>query len=91
MQEIIKLLIGVLVLLLGFPIGTFLARTTKEELKQGQKWFKAIIFISAVGTLISLIFGNDFLLFSFLFIIIVTSGSLKGKKEEIKRRKNKEV
>ena len=80
MEEIFKLIIGVLVLLLGFPLGNFLAKITKEELKQGKKWFKAIIFISAVGTLAGLILRNDVLLFSFLFIIIVTSGSLRGRK-----------
>ena len=82
MEEIVKLIVGVLVLLLGFPIGTFLAKITKEELKQGQKWFKMIIFISAVGTLAGLIFKNDVLLFSFLFIIIVTSRSLRKLKKE---------
>ena len=80
MEEIARILIGVLVLLLGFPIGTFLAKMTKEELKQGQKWFKAIILISAVGALAGLALRNDALLFSFLFIIIVTSGSLRGRK-----------
>ena len=49
MQEIIKLLIGVLVLLLGFPIGTFLARTTKEELKQGRQAYIIYPVILPIG------------------------------------------
>ncbi len=77
MQEIIKLLIGILVLLMGFPIGSYLANNTKEELKAGQKWFKTIITISLVGGFIGLIIGNDVLLFSFFFIAIVVSRSLK--------------
>ncbi|MBI4116405.1 hypothetical protein HY449_01535 [Candidatus Pacearchaeota archaeon] len=80
MEEAVKLIVGVLVLLLGFPIGTFLAKTTKEELKAYQKWFKLAILISAVGSLVSVILRNDVLLFTFLFIIIVTSGSLRGRK-----------
>ena len=77
MSELLKLLIGISVLLLGIPIGTFLARLTKEELKDGQKWFKLIIIISLIGAIISLILRIDFLLFTFLFIAIVTGTCLK--------------
>lgn len=77
MIEIFQLLIGLLVLALGFPIGIFLRNQTKEELKSGQKWFKLIIFLSLIGGFIGLVLRNDFLLFSFFFIAIVTSQSLK--------------
>jgi len=79
MQEIIRLLIGIFVLILGFPIGIYLSKITSEELKSGQKWFKIIILISLVSSIISLILKNDLLLFSFLFIAIVTSMSLNKK------------
>ena len=74
----IKLLIGILVLILGFPLGTILAKAAKDELKSGQKWFKLIILVSFISTIFSLILGNDVLLFSFLFIAIVTSRSIKN-------------
>ena len=77
MEEMIKLLIGVIFLLLGIPIGNYLASQTKEELKEGQKWFRGIIFFSGIGSIISLILKNDILLFSFLFIAVVTSRSLR--------------
>jgi len=77
MQEVIKLLIGIGILLLGFPIGSYLAKITKEELKKGQKWFKLITLISVIGVIVSLITLNDVFLFTFLFISIVTSRSLK--------------
>lgn len=73
-----ELVMGILFLLLGIPIGDFLARMTHEELKSGRKWFNRIILISLIGGLIGLIIGNDVLLFSFFFIAIVTSRSLKG-------------
>ena len=79
MQEVIKIVIGIGVLILGFLIGNLLARVTKEELKSGQKWFKILIMICLVGGIVSLILGNDALFFGFLFIAIVTSRSLKGK------------
>ncbi|HLC86684.1 MAG TPA: hypothetical protein VJH65_00190 [Candidatus Nanoarchaeia archaeon] len=73
----IELLIGIFVLLLGIPIGNFLAKTTKEELKAGQKWFKLLIMISLIGGFAGLILSNYILLFSFFFIAIVTSRSLR--------------
>ena len=80
MIEIIKLLIGTFVLLLAAPIGSFLALETKEELKQGKKWFMLIFITSMFLGFLSLFTKNDFLFFSFFFIAIVTSKSLKNKK-----------
>lgn len=77
MQEVFKLIIGVLALFLAIPIGNLLARLTKEELKPGRIYFKTIILISSIGAIIALIFRNDFLLFTFLFIIITTLVSLR--------------
>ena len=77
MGEILRLVIAILILLLGIPIGNYLAKQTKEELKSGQKWFKRIVILSLLGVLIFLIAGNDALFFSFGFIAIVTSRSLK--------------
>ena len=73
----INILIGILVLFLGIPLGNYLTKITSEELKQGKKWFKLIMLTSALGTIVSLIMGNDPLLFTFLFILIVTSRSLR--------------
>ena len=78
MQEIIKILIGILFLALGIPIGNFLAKITKEELKSGRRWFKLIVIISLIFGVVGLIFGNDILLFSLFFIAIVASRSLKS-------------
>ena len=77
MQEVLKIAIGIAFLLLGTPIGSYLAEKTKEELKQGRKWFKLIIVVSLVSSIVALIIQNDFLFFSFLFIALVTSRSLR--------------
>jgi len=88
MQEAIKILIGIAVLVLGVFIGNLLARWTKEELKSGQSWFKIIIIISAICAIICLIIKNDVLLLTFLFLIIVTSRSIINKNQKIKKSKN---
>jgi len=82
MANTLQLVIGVLVLLLGIPIGNFLAKITKEELKRGRKWFNLIVIISIIGAVFSLIYKQDIFLFEFLFIAIVASRSLKVKKQK---------
>jgi len=77
MNELIKILVGIVFLALGIPIGNFLAKMTKEELKGGKFWFKTIIITSLIGAIVGIILGNDTLLFALLFIAIVTSRSLK--------------
>ena len=76
MLDIFKISIGIVILALGFPIGSWLAKITNDEMKAGQRWFKVIIIVSLIGAVISLILRNDVLFFVFLFISIVTSRSL---------------
>ncbi len=73
----LNLFIGIIILLLGIPIGNYLAKQTKEELRSGKKWFKRLVILSLLGVLIGLVTGNDVLLFSFAFMAIVTSRSLR--------------
>jgi len=77
MQEVYKFSIGIILLVLGIPIGNMLAHMTKEELKQGKKWFKLLIILSLIGGIIGAVIKNDAVMFSFFFISIVTSRSLK--------------
>jgi len=79
MEEFFRLIIGVVVLALGMPLGNLLAKLTSDELKSGRFWFKIIVFIGLIGGFIGLVIGNDFLMFSLFFIAIVTSRSLKRK------------
>ncbi len=84
MIELTKLIIGIVILILGIPIGNYLARQTKEELRSGKKWFKRIVITSLVGVLVGLASGNDVVLFTSAFIAIVTSRSLKNQKSNEK-------
>ena len=79
MKEVYRILIGIGVLVIGFVAGIILAKKTKEELRKGQKWFRLLIVICLIGGVVSLILGDDVLFFSFLFIAIVTSASLRKK------------
>jgi hypothetical protein len=76
MSETINLLTGIIILFLGIPLGNWLAKITKDELKSGQIWFKLIIILSLIIGVIGFIAGNDVLMFSMFFVAIVASRSL---------------
>ena len=82
MEEAIKLLIGGAVLVLGFFIGNWIARNTPEEIKEGKNWFFGLVLIGLIGGIYGLVINNDFVLFTFFFIAIVSSRSLRGSLEE---------
>jgi len=81
MEEVIKLIIGIIVLIMGYFIGEILARYTKEELNPGRRYIKMVVMIGLIGGVIGLIIKNDFVLFGFFFMAIVASRSLVIKKK----------
>ncbi len=91
MEEIYKILLGVAIIALGFPMGLILARLTKEELKSGRFWFNLLVIVSGIGAVVSLVFWIDYMFFSFLFFMAVTSMSLRrySVKRSFKRHKKK--
>ncbi|MFB6246356.1 MAG: hypothetical protein ABEI74_02060 [Candidatus Pacearchaeota archaeon] len=88
MNEFVQILIGLVVLVLGIPVGDGLAKVTKEELDEGQKWFKLLVLIGLVGGTVGLIIENDIILFTFFFIAIVSSRSIKPKKSKTSKKSN---
>ena len=72
-----KALMGIIILALGFPLGDLLRRYTKDENVVGQFWFKVIIILAVIGAVLALVFREDSLFFTFVFIVIVTARSLK--------------
>ncbi len=66
---------------LGYPIGRFIARHTKEELKSGKNWFLAIILVCTLGIIFFPFFikGESliFLISSLVFVVLIALSSLK--------------
>lgn len=90
MDKTLSLIIGVVALVLAFPIGRLLAHLTKEELKDGQVWFRILTFVGLLGGLLGLILQIDWMLFFSFFIAIISSQSLINKKRKI-NKKNKGI
>jgi len=66
-----ELIVGVLVLVLAFPLGSYLRKLTLDEQKQGKKWFFYIMILGIIGAVVSLIFRQDAYLFTSLFVAII--------------------
>jgi formate hydrogenlyase subunit 3/multisubunit Na+/H+ antiporter MnhD subunit len=79
MNEMVQISIGVLILIIGIFIGNILANFTKDEKKQGQKWFRLLVLIGLIGGITGLIIRNDIIMFTFFFIAIVSSKSTVRK------------
>ena len=77
MNEFIQIGFGVLSLIIAFFLGKFVASISKDELHMGHKWFETILLISFLGVISSAIFRNDALMFTFLFILVFTSRSVR--------------
>jgi len=71
-MEIINIILSVVILLLSIPIGFLIAHLTREELRQGRKWFLMIILICLIGLIITLFMSIYYLTLTFAFIIILT-------------------
>lgn len=77
----LEFFIGIMVLFLGVFIGDFLAKVTKEELSASRKWIKLIAGVSLFFGFLCLLLNNDVLMFTFLFIAIVSARNLKFVKK----------
>ena len=73
-MDTIQIALLALVVLLAFPAGFLLAKSTKEELKEGRRAFVFIILVSIAVLLVSsfLNLSNEKKLFLVLSMIIVT-------------------
>ena len=81
MNEILRISISIFILISGVFLGKSLKKIAIKEIKQGQIYFRILVIASLIGGLISLIMKNDILMFTFFFIAIVTSQSLKKSKD----------
>ncbi len=73
-----KYLLSLIVLSFAIPLGFFLKKITKEELKQGRKYFGALWKLSLILG-IGMMFFEVYLGFGFLFISVVSFISWKNE------------
>jgi len=85
-MTILQLILLIVVMLSGWPVGRFIASKTTEELEAGKIWFKLICIISFIAIIASffLIKGENlvFLVASCFFIFLLSLASLRHKKRK---------
>jgi ABC-type sugar transport system permease subunit len=67
----------ILILLTAIPVGLLIAWLTKEELRDGQRWFKLIALLSCVGSVAFLILKNEIVALSLVYMAIVSYMSVR--------------
>lgn len=72
-----------IILILAFPIGYWLAHLCRDELVKGREWFRKIIIGAFLFALIGFVFFDVAIGLTFMFILIVSGISyLKSKDKE---------
>ena len=66
------MILEIIVLILAIPVGYLLAWMARDELISGRKWFKIIILLSLILSIIFLILKEIVIFFTLIFILIVT-------------------
>ncbi len=75
----LQIILTIILALLGYLVGLFIAKNTKEELKSGRKWFKLVMIVSLVIMILSLIIskGSNLMLlesiFGFIFLLVLAA------------------
>ncbi|OIO80417.1 hypothetical protein AUJ84_03595 [Candidatus Pacearchaeota archaeon CG1_02_32_132] len=69
------MILNLLILFLGVPIGLLIAWLARDELKQGRKWFRIMIILSLLGGLWFWLIGRVYisLTWGFIFIIVLVA------------------
>jgi hypothetical protein len=76
---LIQLILIIAIIAAAWPIGIFISKKVKDELKDGKKWFYLICFASMIGIVLGLFLlkGNDMILaesvLDFIFVLSLAS------------------
>ena len=72
----IKEFVVAAVLILGIPVGYWIAWLCRDELIEGRKWFRSIIAISVLLAIFFFSIRNYIIVSTMIFILIVSFVSL---------------
>jgi len=77
------ILLNIAILLTAIPVGYVLAWLCRDELVDGRKWFKMIIYILVILLIVFLLVYKDAsILFSLMYMLIITYISLFKSKDK---------
>ena len=76
------MILEVLILILAIPTGFLIAWMAKDELIDGQKWFRALIILGLLGGMLFYFYGLGYIALTCLFIAIVAFISLMKSRDK---------
>ncbi len=72
----------IILLILAIPVGYLLAWMARDELIDGEKWFKILFIVSIVLAGLFWVFGQGYISWTLLFIAIVALISIIKSKDK---------
>lgn len=82
------MIIEIILLVLAVPVGFLIAWMAKDELKDGQKWFRMLTIASIVLAGLSWLYGESYIALTLLFIAIASFVSLiKSEDKKLTKKK----
>ena len=82
------MILKIVILILAFPLGFFIAWLTRDELIQGRKYFRALVIASIIGVIWTWIYGRRAETWSLGFVFIVSLISLiKSKNKKFSKKR----
>lgn len=67
-----EMLLEIIILLIGIPVGFLIAYLTKDELVAGRKWFKVLIIVFVLVGIWSVLTGWNVVAWTSAFIVVVS-------------------
>lgn len=72
----INYILGIIILILAYPIGKFLIKNTREEIKENKKFFLFFIYLFSILILTTFftkysLLAKLSLIFSYIFMLII--------------------
>ena len=81
------MILEIIILILAIPAGLLLAWMARDELLMGRKWFKLIVVLSFILSIVFLIMKEIAVFLTLMFILIVTAISYKKSFDKMWMRK----
>jgi drug/metabolite transporter (DMT)-like permease len=80
------MIIEILILIAGIPVGLYIAWLASDELKEGRKYFRILVIIGLIGAVGFWLYGRNVEAFSSGFIAVVSLTGLLADGKLMKRK-----
>mgnify|MGYP001584158899 FL=1 len=80
-----EMILEIIILLLGIPVGYLIALMARDELKAGRKWFGVLVIASILGAVWFYLIGESVIVWSFGFVGVISAVGLGMERNKSKK------